>query len=222
MGALLYRVGRATGQFVFIQTLRVEVLRRSAAERPEPFLLAPTHVSNLEPFILSVILRRKVDWMARIEMFGNPLARAFMRLADAFPVNRQRPGHSSIRTAIHRLGRGRCVGIFPEGGVAQGANSVMRGGAFKQGVCSVSLYTGMPILPCVVIGSEKLNHVGPWLPFRRGRLWIAFGDRMIHPPKIVTTRREARRQLAVELGAEYQRLYAQTLETYNLDDSIVP
>jgi 1-acyl-sn-glycerol-3-phosphate acyltransferase len=74
----------------------------------------------------------------------------------------------------------------------------------------------------VVIGAEKLNHVGPWLPFRRGRLWIAFGDRMIHPPKNITGRRSARRQLAEELGGEYQRLYAETLKAYNLHDSIVP
>jgi 1-acyl-sn-glycerol-3-phosphate acyltransferase len=217
-----YRLGRVAGQFIFVQTIRLKMLRREMAERPEAFLLAPTHLSHLEPFLISIILRRKVDWMARIEMFRTPLARAIMTCADAFAVNRQRPGHSSIRTAVNRLRAGRCVGVFPEGGVAQGEATVMRGGPFKQGVCLLAVHTGRPILPCIMIGTEKLNHIPPWLPFRRARLWLAFGDRLLYPPTDAPSRRAARQRLAAELAGEYTRLYAEALAHFNLDDSVVP
>lgn len=222
MSALGYRLGWGLGRFIFVQTIRLRTLRREMAERPEAFLLAPTHLSHLEPFLISIILRRKVDWMARIEMFRTPLTRGIMTFADAFAVNRQRPGHSSIRTAVNRLRGGRCVGVFPEGGVAQGENTVMRGGPFKHGVCLLAVHTGRPILPCIMIGTEKLNQVGPWLPFRRARLWLAFGDRLLFPPADAPSRRAARQQLAAELAVEYQRLYAEALGAFGLPDSIVP
>jgi 1-acyl-sn-glycerol-3-phosphate acyltransferase len=200
----------------------VKVLRRGMAERGEAYLLAPTHLSHLEPFLLSILLRRKVDWMARIEMFRGWLARGIMLGFDAFAVNRQRPGHSSIRTAVNRLRCGRCVGVFPDGGVAQGEATVMRGGPFKQGVCLLAVHTGRPSLPCIVIGTEQLNRIGPWLPFRRARIWVAFGDRLLYPPGDAPSRRAARQRLAEELGGEYRRLYAEALGAFGLEDSIVP
>ena len=129
---------------------------------------------------------------------------------------------SAIRTAIARLNHGRIVGICPEGGVAQGTRSVMRGGPMKKGVCLISYRTGVPILPCVMLGTDKLNRVPPWIPFLRARLWIGFGSRLIYPPTDIKDRRAAREAIAAELSKEYQAIFAEVKKEFGLTDADVP
>ena len=126
-----YRIARLGGRFVFFQTMNAHVVRPEAAERAGGYVLAPTHLSHLEPFCLGTLIRRKVDWMARLEFFRRKWAAAFLYATDAFPVNRSGVPVSAIRTAIARARAGRIVGIFPEGGVAVGAQSACRGAPVK-------------------------------------------------------------------------------------------
>ena len=66
------------------------------------------------------------------------------------------------------------VGIFPEGGVASGKDSMCRGGRMKGGACLIARRANVPIIPCVILGVHTLNRVAPWIPFRRGHLWAIF------------------------------------------------
>ena len=217
-----YRFATSIGRGIRFMSLRVHLIRPEAAEREGPYLLACTHLSHLEPFILSTIVRRKIDWMARIEFYTYRVFGWMMHWVDAFGVRRFGVPVSAIRTAIHRLEKGRCVGICPEGGVAQGANSVMRGGPVKRGICLVSYRTGIPILPCVMLGTDKLNCVRPWIPYKRGTLWVAFGPRLIHPPRDEPDRRKARAMMADELTREFVSLYNELRETHGIKDCDVP
>jgi 1-acyl-sn-glycerol-3-phosphate acyltransferase len=115
---------------VWIQTIRLKALRLDAVDRPGPFIIACTHLSHIDPFLLSIGLRhRQIDWFARIEFWKYRVFGWLMEWMDAIPVRRFGVAASSIRTGIERLKKGRVVGICPEGGVAQGTRSVMRGGA---------------------------------------------------------------------------------------------
>jgi 1-acyl-sn-glycerol-3-phosphate acyltransferase len=217
-----YRVGTTLGRGIRFMSLRVHVVRPEAAEREGPYLLACTHLSHLEPFILSTVVRRKLDWMARIEFYTYRIFGALMHWVDAFGVRRFGVPVSAIRTAIDRLQKGQCVAICPEGGVAQGMNSVMRGGPIKRGVCLLSCRTGVPILPCVMLGTDKLNCVRPWIPYKRGTLWIAFGQRLVHPPADEPDRRKARTLMAEALTREFVMLYNELCETHGIADGDVP
>ena len=183
-----YRVGQLLGRFVFFQTMNVEQVRPEAAERAGGYVLAPTHLSHLEPFCLGILIRRKVDWMARLEFFRRKWAAGLLYAVDSFPVNRFGIPVRCIRTAIARARAGRIVGIFPEGGVAVGQQSVCRGGPMKKGACVVACRANVPILPCVVLGTYRLNEVRPWLPFRNARIWAIYG-RPIYPNPNAATRR---------------------------------
>ncbi|HTL27843.1 MAG TPA: lysophospholipid acyltransferase family protein, partial [Tepidisphaeraceae bacterium] len=145
-----------------------------------------------------------------------------MVAVDSIPVRRFGVSANAIRTAIERLKVGRCVGICPEGGVAQGNDSVMRGGPMKKGVCLIAARANVPVLPCIMLGTDKLNRVLPWIPFRRANLWVAFGSRLVHPPADEPDRRKARELMAQELSREFQALYAELREKYGIADSDVP
>jgi 1-acyl-sn-glycerol-3-phosphate acyltransferase len=213
-------------RFIRWHTLRVHEINREAIDCPGPFVLACTHVSHLEPVLLGAVMRRKVDWMARLDFYKFRPVRWLLDSVDCFPVKRGGAPVSSIRHAVARLNAGRVVGIFPEGGVAKGADFVCRGGIMKAGACVISRRAGVPIVPVVFLGTHVLNAVAPWVPFRtvpprRTPLYIAYG-RPVEPVAGERCARAARRRQAAALKAEFCRLYAELRERYGIDDRWIP
>lgn len=217
---LNYKIGHVFGRFVFFCTMNARVVRREAVDQPGGFVLACTHLSHVDPACVSVVANRRIDWMSRLEFYQYRLGAAFMWAIGAFPVDRFGVPVSSIRTAIARASQGRIVGIFPEGRVSRGGDSICRGGPFRKGACVVALRAGVPIVPCVTLGTHKLNTVGPWLPFRRAHIWMIFG-RPIQPPQGLA-RRAARDALARELQREFVSLYKELRDTHGIDDREIP
>jgi 1-acyl-sn-glycerol-3-phosphate acyltransferase len=218
---LLYRISRLAGRFTFLCTMRAHVLNAHQAEREGGYILALTHLSHLEPMCASVLSQRPIDWMTRKEFFKYRPIAAYLRACNAFLVNRQGIPVSSIRTAIERARQGRAVGICPEGGVTHGVQAAIRGGKIKKGCCSVALRSGVPIVPCVMLGTDKLNRVGPWLPFKRAEIWVAYGL-PIYPPAGTKSTRASREALSETLVSAFGELYAELRERYGICDSTVP
>jgi 1-acyl-sn-glycerol-3-phosphate acyltransferase len=69
-----------------------------------------------------------------------------------------------------------------------------------------------------MLGTDKLNAVGPWLPFKRAHIWVAYGE-PIHPPAGARSNRATRAAMAAEVSAAYVRLYAELLRRYGLSDA---
>lgn len=218
---LVYRAGRLAGQIVFFLTMRKQILNAQAPLRDGGFVLALTHLSHLEPFCASLINRRRIDWMTRKEFFRNRLIGWLLHCLNAFRVNRQGIPVSAVRTAIERARRRRVVGICPEGGVKKGASAAFRGGPIKRGCCTVALRANVPIIPCLMLGTDKLNQVGPWLPFKRARIWVAYGE-PIHPPAGARSNRATRAELSQKLQTAYLNLYAQIQQQCGIRDCDVP
>lgn len=218
---LFYRLSQLFGRLSRFCALRIEVVRPQAIERPGGHLVACTHLSYLEPFVLGLLYNRQIDWVTRMEFYSHWISRWILPRMGAFPVNRFGVPVSTIRTAIARVKAGRIVAIFPEGGVCTGDRSACRGARVKQGACLVAQRTGAPIVPCVIVGTHALNCVAPWLPFRRGKLWVAFGEPLF---PIVDTQdpKAARRAMAARLEQRFASLYQELLQQYHIDDHWVP
>src|SRR2546428_11012955 len=52
---------------------RVRVVGCENANRTGGFLLAANHISHFDPFIISSVVGRKIDWMAMSEFFRFPV-----------------------------------------------------------------------------------------------------------------------------------------------------
>lgn len=215
-----YRICRKIGRIIEHQCLRKHVLYPERASIDGPVIFAPTHLSHLEPFLVGIHLKRRVHMLARIEFYQYRLARFLLNQVDCIPINRFGVPVRAIRKAIALLDQGEAIGIFPEGGVRVGGNSVMRGGKIKQGVCLLAHRARAPVVPVVVLGADKLNCVSPWLPFRRGRIWMAFGEAVRSDPLL--HRRAARMEMAMRLEKAYIELYQQLLVSAGLQDSKMP
>jgi 1-acyl-sn-glycerol-3-phosphate acyltransferase len=216
-----YAIGRAIGRFVFFLTVRSYEIRPEVPERAGPYVLALTHLGNLDPFVSGVLIERPMRWMTRREFFRYRPAAWLLRKVGCFSVNRQGIPVSSVRHAIAIARSGQVVAICPEGGRTWGRAAAFRGGPFKRGVCSIALRAGVPVVPCVMLGTPDLNRVKPWLPFKNARIWVAYGE-PIHPPPGEASTRATRDALRDRISAAYVRLYQEMLERFGLRDEDVP
>ncbi len=213
----IYRMGRSICRFVQLCCIRLTVLHRNRLERSGGFVLACTHLSHIEPMLLTAMVDRQIDWMSRIEFHKYRIVSYLLEAGGGFSVDRNGVPVKSIRTAIEKARDGKIVGIFPEGGVARGKMSVMQGGAIKKGACVVSYRAKVPILPVVVLGTDALTRVGPWLPFKRARLWVIVGS-LVHPRLDEPRRKVARELMAQDLQVEFQAMYRELCATCGLGE----
>jgi 1-acyl-sn-glycerol-3-phosphate acyltransferase len=205
---------------LFGYSSRIRVIGCERARRDGGLLLAANHISHFDPLIISSVVRRKIDWMAMAEFFPNPLLGSFLRAVDAFPADRHRADRKTIRTAIERLNEGRMVGVFPEGGIRDGARSLLEGAPLRPGASTLAHMAGVPILPCVIVGTDRLYSRKSWLPLRRTPIWVAFGDPI--PPFPDLEKSAARERIERELGATFKNLYAELREKFSLTPDDLP
>src|SRR5213596_1919626 len=191
--ATFYRAGKLLVRPLFGCVARVRVIGSESANRAGGFLLAANHISHFDPFLISLAVRRKIDWMAMAEFFRLPIVGLALRAVDTFPAERDRADRKTIRTAIERLKNGRIVGLFPEGGIRDGVHSLLEGAPLRPGAATLAHIAGVPILPCVILGSDRLYSAKQWLRLRRTRIWIAFGTPISHFPEL--QRSEARERI---------------------------
>ena len=167
---------RGFARFVFFCTQRTRITGLENIPRSGGFILASNHEGHVDPYCISAQTDRIIFWMARVEFFQSRFWRWFMSQSLAFPVNRRGIPVRAIRTALRLLDQGQVVGIFPEGEVMTGAVSVLAGGPIRRGACLLARRSGLPVVPCVIRGTRPLRHIGPWLPARRGRFEVHFGE----------------------------------------------
>ena len=218
--SLANHAARLLMKLLFACVARVRVVRRENANHDGGFLLAANHISHFDPFIISSVVRRKIDWMAMAEFFPYPVLGFLLRAVDAFPADRHRADRTTIRTAIERLKHGRIVGVFPEGGIRDGARSLLEGAPMRPGASTLAHIAGAPIVPSVIVGSDRLYSKKSWLSLRRPSIWVAFGDPIPHFPNLEKS--AARARIERELAAAFKILYAELRETFSLTPDDLP
>ena len=205
---------------LFGYSSRVRVLGVENTAYAGGILLASNHISHFDPFILSSVVRRKIDWMAMAEFFPMPVVGSFLRAVDAFPAERARADRKTIRTAIERLKNGRIVGVFPEGGIRDGAQSLLEGAPLRAGASTLAHIAQVPILPCVILGSDRLYAKRSWLPLKRTPVWIAFGKPIPTFPDLEKS--AARERIEEELKKALQDLYSGLRAKFRLSPDDLP
>src|SRR5437879_8857794 len=207
-------------KLLFGYSSRIYVTGSEHVNRAGGFLLASNHISHFDPFIISSAVRRKIDWMAMAEFFPLPIVGLFLRAVDAFPAARDRADRKAIRRAMERLKCGRAVGVFREGGIRDGARSLLEGAPVRAGASTLAHIAGVPIVPCVILGSDRLYAKRSWLPLRRTPVWIGFGRAISHFPELEKSGARARTEQ--ELANAFQGIYAELRQKFQLTTDDLP
>jgi 1-acyl-sn-glycerol-3-phosphate acyltransferase len=121
---------------------------------------------------------------------------------------------------VKRLKEGRVIGIFPEGGIRDGAASIVNGAEMKQGVTLLSTLADAPIIPCVILGSDRLYNLRNWLPWRRPEVWIGCGKAIL--PLKDAEGEEWKDSLGKRLSSEIVKLKERLCEDFGLTEADLP
>lgn len=73
------------------------------------------HLSNWDPVLLAISVKRPVHFMAKKEVFEIPVLKSLVTLLGAFPVDRETADITAIKTALNHIKHGNALGIFPQG-----------------------------------------------------------------------------------------------------------
>ena len=168
---------------------RVRVISYYDIPKSSGFILASNHVSHFDPPMITVFFPRKIDWIGMSDLFRGRILRRLFSDLNVISIERSGPDRAALRCAAMSLKHGRVVGIFPEGGIRDGADSIVNGAAMKQGVSLLFALSDAPLLPCVILGSDRLYNPRNWLPWRRPKIWIGYGE-PIWPPMDLAGRKK--------------------------------
>ncbi|GAB6156995.1 lysophospholipid acyltransferase family protein [Desulfotomaculum varum] len=115
-------------------------------------VVVANHVSNLDPVVLGCALTRRINFMAKAQLFKVPVLSALITMLGAFPVNREKSDRHAIRRALELLQGGHVVGIFPEG-------TRSKTGDLQKphiGAAMLAVKADVPILPVSLQGTRGL------------------------------------------------------------------
>jgi 1-acyl-sn-glycerol-3-phosphate acyltransferase len=98
--------------FFHLETHGIENLPQESA-----FILLPKHQRWEDIPLLGLATPRPLYYIAKYDLFKNPLSNWFLRSIGGIPLNRQRPLESrrSLQAMIEFLKKGEGVVVFPEG-----------------------------------------------------------------------------------------------------------
>lgn len=131
----------------------------------ENFILVAPHRTWWEPLYLAVGgSPKKFSFMAKKELFKNPFLSFILKHANAFPVDREKPGPSAIKTPVKSLkNTDLSLVMFPSG--------TRHSSELKGGVALIAKMAKVPIVPAVYQGPLKLKDL-----FKRRRVTVRFGE----------------------------------------------
>ena len=132
-----------------------------------PAILASNHLSFSDSFFLPLVVPRRVTFIAKAEYFTGRgvkgrLTAAFFRGIGQIPVDRSggRASEGALRSGLKILQRGGLFGIYPEG-TRSPDGRLYRG---RTGMARLALEAGVPVIPCAMVDTEKLQPPGRILP----------------------------------------------------------
>ena len=117
-------------------------------------IIAINHISYLD-FALAgtaaLPMKRYVRFMAKKELFDNKIAGPLLRGMHHISVDRSN-GSASFVQALRALRDGEIVGIFPEGTISVSFEIK----ELKSGVVRLAQGAGVPVIPTIIWGSQRL------------------------------------------------------------------
>lgn len=161
---MLYYIGLWIVRFAYFLAFRIQVEGKENILRHGGIVLASNHRSNADPPLLATRLPgHRCVFMAKEELFRNPVFGWLIRHLGAFPVTRGSGDTGVIDVAVQHVKNGRTLMIFPEGTRSKDG----RVGRGKTGVAVVAAKTGADVIPVGISFQGKLHF--------RSKIIIRFG-----------------------------------------------
>ena len=134
--------------------VKLEVKGAKNIEPDKNYIIVSNHRSYTDIFTASWAVPLQFRWLAKSSLFRMPFLGPAMRICGYIPIERERSISASKSLDVTKkvLLKGRSVWIFPEG--TRTPKTVL--GRFKRGAFLLAMETGLPILPVVMVNTDKI------------------------------------------------------------------
>jgi 1-acyl-sn-glycerol-3-phosphate acyltransferase len=164
-----------------------------------PVILAPNHFSQWDHFFAGVFIRRRVRFMAKSQLFSNPVIEFIFKHGGAFPIRRGYHDDEAFKTAFTILERGGCMLMYPEGGRS-------RTGGLREprpGVGRIALQSGVPVVPVAIHGSLGVRG---WRKLRFPKVTVQYGEPLVYDV-VPDPSRERQMEVAAQVFEHVREMY---------------
>ena len=150
---------------LFIVNGPFEIQNKEALPTNENYILVAPHRTWWDPLYMAVAAGpKKFAFMAKEELFKNGFLRFILKNANAFSVNRAKPGPSAIKTPVKILKEtDLSLIMFPSG--------TRHSTALKGGMAMIAKMAKVRVVPVVYQGPVTLKDL-----FKRKKVVVRFGE----------------------------------------------
>lgn len=191
----LYKFVRGLASIIFKIIFPFEIRGDRELIDYNNLVICANHWSNWDPLFLSVVFKKPIHWLAKIELFKIPILGGFLKSLGVIAIDRDGNDVKAMKNAMRVLKNGKILGVFIEG---TRVKEVDYNNA-KAGAIVIGDKTKSPLLPVYIKSDYKL--------FRKTKIIIG-EEFFIH--------KEENLKL---LSSDYENYSIKLLETiYNLDE----
>lgn len=136
-------------------------------------IVVANHCSNLDPVAVGVAFPGKLGYLAKAELFSDPVLAFFLKVLGAIPVSREsnQSAGAALKAFLDILESGSSVLLFPEGARSfDGRVQPLEGGA-----ALIAMKSKVPVLPVYVSGTHEAMPRGA-SKIRPSKITVNFGD----------------------------------------------
>ena len=155
---MLYDLLRPLAWLLTHLVCRYRVSGREHIPLSGSLLVVANHLSWYDPIILALVLRRRVWFFAKQEVFRWPVVGWLCRLTGQIPVHRGEGDRAALEKALVYLRAGKALLFFPEGTVERQEQML----AAHTGMAMLAVRTGATILPVGHTGTRRI--LRSWFP----------------------------------------------------------
>ena len=153
-------------RILFRIIFRLEIIGRENIPKTGPVVIASNHASLWDPPLVGSSASRKVNFMAKEELFV-PVFGAICSSLGAFPVKRGGADLNAMKHALQLLKNNEVLGIFPEGTRSKTGEL----GHAEPGALAIANKGKAFVVPTAVIGSNLSLRKSFW-----PKMKVVFGE----------------------------------------------
>jgi 1-acyl-sn-glycerol-3-phosphate acyltransferase len=170
-----------------------------------PVILAPNHASFMDHFFTGAFIRRRIQFMAKSQLFKPGILTWIFSHGGVFPVRRGLADEETFITSFKILERGGAIVMYCEGGRSRTGKI---GDEARPGIGRLAIESGVPVVPVAILGSAQTRN---WKRLSFPRVTVRYGDAFRFPLAEQPTR-EQQQQAADYVLERIKELHAE-LET---------